>query len=299
MRLVAFQSPHGPGIGLRTGDEVTNLTAAGLPATIEQLLATGADWQERVRDAARRAQGRLELGTLRLLPPIAAPAKALAVGLNYHAHAQETRLDPGAAFPVLFPRYPSSWVAHGEPLLRPAGARRYDYEGELVAVIGRAGRHIPLASALGHVAGYSIFNDGTERDLQFLTSQWLAGKNFDASGAFGPEFVSADELSPGAVGLRLRTVLNGTTVQDADTRDMIFDVAALVHACSRVMRLVPGDLLITGTPAGVGMSRQPPLYLQPGDLCEVQVEGIGTLSNRIAAEPGAPNPQPTDPRTPA
>jgi 2-keto-4-pentenoate hydratase/2-oxohepta-3-ene-1,7-dioic acid hydratase in catechol pathway len=151
-------------------------------------------------------------------------------------------------------------------------------------VIGKAGRYIPREQALAHVAGYSLFNDGSIRDYQLRTNQWLLGKNFDDSGAFGPEFVTADELPPGAKGLRLQCRLNGQTVQEANTRDMIFDVATLVSVCSQAMALEPGDILITGTPSGVGMARKPQLWMQPGDVCEVEIERVGLLRNPIVDE---------------
>ncbi|MBV7482185.1 fumarylacetoacetate hydrolase family protein [Bordetella sp. BOR01] len=217
------------------------------------------------------------------MPPLHNPSKAIAVGLNYHDHAVESSM-PAPSYPVLFQRYASSWVAHGEPLVLPKLSAEFDFEGELVVVIGKAGRYIDPDTALGHVAGYSIFNDGSIRDYQFKTPQWLMGKNFDHSGAFGPEFVTEDELPAGAKGLRLRTRLNGTTVQDASTRDMIFDVPRLVATCSQAFTLRPGDMIISGTPAGVGFARKPPLYMKAGDVCEVEIEGLGTLSNAVIAE---------------
>lgn len=219
---------------------------------------------------------------LRLLPPVLQPAKALAVGLNYKDHAAESNF-AAPKHPVVFQRFPSSWVAHGQSLVRPAISVQFDYEAEVVAVIGKAGRGIAIDDALSHVAGYSLFNDGSVRDWQTRSAQWLLGKNFDASGSFGPEFVTADELPSGASGLRLQCRLNGQVVQDANTRDMIFDVATLVSECSQAMTLRPGDIIITGTPAGVGLARTPPLWMQPGDVCEVELEGLGILRNGIVA----------------
>ena len=187
-------------------------------------------------------------------------------------------------YPVLFHRYPQSWVAHGAPLVRPHVSQSFDYEGEVVVVIGKAGRYISKERALDHVAGYSIFNDGSIRDYQFKSTQWMMGKNFDATGSFGPEFVTADELPAGAVGLQLRTRLNGQELQNANTRDMIFDVVTLVNVCSEAMTLYPGDIIISGTPAGVGFARKPPVWMKPGDVCEVEVEGLGVLRNGIVDE---------------
>ena len=154
----------------------------------------------------------------------------------------------------------------------------------MVGVIGKAGRYIAKDKALAHVAGYSIFNDGSLRDYQLRTTQWMMGKNFDRSGSFGPELVTADELPPGASGLRIQARLNGQVVQDSNTTHMIFDVATLIATASEAMALNPGDIIIAGTPAGVGMARKPPLYMKVGDVCEVEVEKIGVLSNRIVAE---------------
>lgn len=284
MRFIAFLDDQGrPALGLRQGDSLVDLTAHGLPATLDELLRLGQAGFDAARTAAARATSRRPLEGLHYLPPLAGPGKALAIGLNYRDHAAESRFEP-PQHPVVFQRYPSSWVAHGQALVRPRVSEQYDYEAELVAVIGRAGRHIPRERALEHVAGYSLFNDGSVRDVQLRTPQWTLGKNFDASGAFGPEFVTADELPPGASGLRICCRLNGQTLQDANTRHMIFDVATLVSACSVAMTLQPGDILITGTPAGVGMARQPPVWMRAGDVCEVEAEGLGVLRNPVVDE---------------
>ena len=285
MRLIAFINDAGrPALGARAGaDQLVDLTAAGLPATLDELLR-----QDGGLDAARRAmdQGnamRRPLAGLRYLPPLANPSKAFAIGLNYIDHAAESNFDP-PKHPVIFQRFASSWVAHGEALRRPRVSTQFDYEAELVAVIGKAGRYIPKERALDHVAGYSIFNDGSIRDYQFRSNQWLWGKNFDASGGFGPEFVTADELPPGATGLQLQCRLNGEVLQNANTRDMIFDVATLVAACSDGMALAPGDIIITGTPSGVGLARKPQVWMKAGDVCEVEIEGVGLLANTVVDE---------------
>jgi acylpyruvate hydrolase len=190
-------------------------------------------------------------------------------------------------YPTLFARFSSSLIAHGEPIVRPRISDNLDYEGELLAVIGKGGRCIPRAAALSHVCGYSIFNDGSIRDFQLRTPQWTVGKNFDNTGPFGPVFVSADELPPGAHGLKIETRLNGRMMQSATTADLIFDVATLVALISEAMTLEPGDLIITGTPAGVGAARKPPVFMRAGDVCEVEIEGIGILRNPIADEAAA------------
>ena len=284
MRVVAFEREGGqPGLGLRVGDELVDLTALGLPSTLAEWLRQGAEGLASARSAASRAKTRVALASVKHLPPVV-PPKAIAVGLNYVDHAAESPYKDAPKYPVLFHRFPQSWVAHGEPLVRPHVSHQFDYEGEMVVVIGKAGRYITKDRALEHVAGYSIFNDGSIRDYQFKSTQWMMGKNFDATGAFGPEFVSADELPPGAAGLQLRTRLNGAVLQDANTRDMIFDVPTLVHVCSEAMTLLPGDIIISGTPSGVGFARKPPIWMKPGDVCEVEIEGIGTLRNGVVDE---------------
>jgi 2-keto-4-pentenoate hydratase/2-oxohepta-3-ene-1,7-dioic acid hydratase in catechol pathway len=241
MRLVAFRNGSGPALGACIGEELINLTDQGLPETLDALLAAGTEWLAVAERAIRRATTRRSLAGVHYLPPLQSPQKAIAVGLNYRAHAIEGNFE-APSYPVLFHRFPSSWVGHGSPLIRPRVSGQFDYEGELVAVIGKAGRHISPSRALEHVAGYSIFNDSTVRDYQFKSSQWMIGKNFDDSGSFGPEFVTSDELPDGAAGLRVQTRLNGTTMQDANTRDMIFNVSVLVATCSEAMTLRAGDV---------------------------------------------------------
>jgi len=207
----------------------------------------------------------------------------LAVGLNYADHAAEGNLEV-PEFPVIFSRYPSSWVGHNQGIVHPKLCKAFDYEGEMAVIIGKAGRYISKQNALEHVAGYSIFNEGTARDYQFKTHQWTIGKIFDKSGSFGPFFVSADELPAGASGLQLQTHLNGEQLQNANTQDMIFDVATLISICSEAIELKPGDVIISGTPAGVGGAYKPPKFMKPGDVCEISIEGLGVLSNPIVAE---------------
>ena len=280
MRLVAFRSNGRPALGLRLGDEIVNLTDEGLPATLDEVLRASPTGMEHVKRAGERARKRLPISNIEWLAPVQAPSKAIAVGLNYVDHAAEGNFEP-PTYPVLFHRFASSWVGHRQPLVRPRVSTQFDYEGELVVVIGKAGRYISEADALSHVAGYSLFNDGSIRDYQMKSTQWMMGKNFDDSGAFGPEFVTADELPPGARGLRLQTRLNGQVLQDANTRDMIFDVAKLVSVCSEPFALQPGDIIISGTPAGVGFARKPPIFMKAGDVCDVEVEGLGVLSNPV------------------
>ncbi|MNQ54570.1 Ureidoglycolate lyase [compost metagenome] len=204
--------------------------------------------------------------------------------MNYADHTKESPYEQ-PSYPTFFPRFASSLIGHGEPIIRPRVSEQLDFEGELAVVIGTGGRHITKERALEHVAGYAIFNEASIRDYQFKSPQWTIGKNFDATGAFGPTFVSADELPPGASGLNLVTRLNGAIVQQGNTADMIFSVVDLISTLSEAVTLEPGDVIVTGTPAGIGWARRPPLFMKPGDLCTVEIEGLGTLSNLIAEEP--------------
>ena len=186
--------------------------------------------------------------------------------------------------PEIFARFATSLIAHQQPIRRPRESMALDYEAELAVVIGKPGRRIPRDQALDPVAGYSVFNDATIRDFQFRTPQWTLGKNFDATGAFGPWLVTPDAVPPGAHGLRIQGRLNGQVMQDARTDQLIFGVAALIEMISVAMSLERGDVIITGTPGGVGAARKPPVYMRPGDVFEVEIEGIGVLSNVVQDE---------------
>jgi 2-keto-4-pentenoate hydratase/2-oxohepta-3-ene-1,7-dioic acid hydratase in catechol pathway len=283
MRFLSFEQDGIPGLavwrehqwrGWRRGE-------AGWPGSLDEAFAAGA----RLDDLAAALAGGPEVRETEVtpMPPLCRPPKILCIGLNYADHTKESPYEQ-PPYPTVFARFSSSLVGHGQPVFRPRASEQLDYEGELAAVIGRGGRHIAKEQALEHVAAYSIFNDASIRDYQFKSPQWTVGKNFDATGAFGPVLVTADELPPGAVGLRLETRLNGQTVQAADTRDMLFDVATLVALLSDTMTLEPGDVIVTGTPAGTGMGRKPPLWMRAGDVVEVEVENIGVLRNPIADE---------------
>jgi 2-keto-4-pentenoate hydratase/2-oxohepta-3-ene-1,7-dioic acid hydratase in catechol pathway len=250
----------------------------GWPGDLDTLISGGAD----LREVGARLSSApvLDAGGITYLPPLGRPSKILCIGLNYRDHSTETGLKL-PDYPAVFARFPSCLVGHGQPLVKPAVSDQFDYEGELVAVIGRRARGVSREEAPNFVAGYSAFNEASVRDFQMRTSQWTVGKNFDGTGAFGPALVTPDELPPGARGIRIRTRLNGQTVQDGTTSDMVFDVADLVSILSRTMTLEPGDVLVTGTPSGVGMARKPPLFMKPGDVCEVEVEGIGVLRNPV------------------
>ncbi|WP_060716696.1 fumarylacetoacetate hydrolase family protein [Agrobacterium vitis] len=229
-------------------------------------------------------QGRsVDLAEIEFLPPVSNASKVICVGLNYADHAAEGG-SKVPDYPTVFARFNSSLIGHGAPLVCPKVSEQFDYEAEMVAIIGKGGRAISEAEALSHVAGYSVFNDGSVRDYQLRTPQWTIGKNFDGTGAFGPAFVTADELEPGATGLRIQTRLNGRVLQDASTSDLVFSVARLVSLISAAMTLEPGDVIVTGTPAGVGLGHNPPIFMKEGDVCEIEIEKIGLLSNPVVKE---------------
>ena len=284
MRFVSYATDAGRGLAAMDGDRVWGRPAGdpAYPGDLHALIAAGPE-------ALREAYGRLREApaldphAIEWLPPVTSASKMLCVGRNYREHAVEMG-DAVPEYPVIFARFPSSLIGHESPLVRPRASREFDYEGELVVVIGRRGRHIPRLRALDHVAGYSLFNDGSLRDYQTRTSQYTMGKNFDGTGAFGPAFITADELPPGARGLWLETRLNGRVMQRATIDDMIFDIPTLIATISEVMTLEPGDVIVTGTPSGVGKARQPPVFLTPGDICEVEVTGLGILRNPVVDE---------------
>lgn len=224
---------------------------------------------------------RYALEAATLLPPVPNPDKIVCIGLNYAKHAAEGGMKI-PAHPSLFLRLTNTLVAHGAPLVRPKASDDMDYEGELAVVIGKAGRHIARTEALDHVFGYACFNDGSIRDFQFQHSV-AAGKNFHATGGFGPWIASADEVGDPAK-LNLITRINGTEMQRGELSDLIFDVPAIIAYVSTFTPLAPGDVISTGTPAGVGFARKPPVWLKPGDMVEVEIERIGVLRNTVAAE---------------
>jgi 2-keto-4-pentenoate hydratase/2-oxohepta-3-ene-1,7-dioic acid hydratase in catechol pathway len=266
-------------LAARRGAELVNLEGLDLLS----VLRAGKPGLQQA--AARAAKGpALDLAGLQYLPPLANPSKIVCVGMNYQDHADENKLAK-QAHPTFFLRVSSSLIGHQQPLIRPFVSEQLDYEGELAAVIGTPGRHIPVEQALDHVAGYAVFNEASIRDYQIgRGQQWTLGKNFDGTGAFGPDFVTADELPPGAKGLHLETRLNGAVMQSANTNDLIFDVATLVSRLSEAMTLQTGDILVTGTPAGIGLFRKPQVWMKAGDVCEVEIEKVGLLRNPVEDE---------------
>ncbi len=263
------------------GDELADLGAVLGPAlpTLKSVLAAGA---LAACAAARDAAPRLPLAACQWLPPIPNPGKILCVGLNYDLHRQETGRD-AHPYPTLFTRFADTLVGHDQPMRRPTVSAKFDYEGELALILGRPAWRLEGQAARDAVVGYAAFNDGSVRDFQNHTTQFTPGKNFPATAGFGPWLVTADEM--GAIGPQpIETRLNAQIVQQARLSDMIFDVAAIIAYVSRFTPLSPGDVIATGTPAGVGAKRQPPLWMKPGDVVEVTIGGLGSLRNLIADE---------------
>lgn len=279
MRLVSFERDGKAALGIREGEEVRVIGSE----TLESLLARGVDLAGYAREHA--SQERVPVSQIRFLPPLSRPPKIICVGLNFSDHTSESKYEQ-PDYPTLFFRVATSLIAHDQPMIRPrvTDSEGLDYEGEIAVVIGKGGRHISKDAALSHVAGYSVFNDGSVREYQFKTPQWTVGKNFDGTGAFGPDLVTADELPPGVKGLRLETRLNGEVVQSACTDEMVFDVESLISIISEAITLEAGDVIVSGTPSGIGWARSPKLLMKAGDVCEVSVEKIGTLRNVIADE---------------
>ncbi|MFM0000513.1 fumarylacetoacetate hydrolase family protein [Paraburkholderia dipogonis] len=279
MRYVHF-SPDGHQrlLGVLQGSTITSLGHA----TLEELLASGTNLTAYAKAGIVKGT-EYSADTVRWLPPLARPGKIVCVGLNYADHTKESHFEP-QSYPTLFPRFDSSLIGHLAPMIRPLVSDSLDYEGEMAVILGAGGRHIPKERALEYVAGYSVFNDGSVREYQFKAPQWTVGKNFDGTGAFGPTFVTADELPAGGAGLKLETRLNGKVVQAANTSDLVFDVATLIAIISEAITLAPGDVIVTGTPAGVGWAKEPKLIMRDGDVCEVEIEGLGVLKNTVQDE---------------
>lgn len=287
MRLLAFDKDGVPTLAVRRGDEIVDLSVAApdLPRDIPGLLALGDGIMERVAAAVLDppAGAVLPAEGIRYRPAVWNAPRYLCCGLNYAEHAKEGGREP-PEHPSIFTRCAQSLVGHGEPIVKPWISDKFDYEGELAVVIGKPGRHIAMEDALDHVAFYSVLMDGSVRDFQRLGTQWTLGKNFDDSGSLGPDLVTPNELPAGASGLRLVTRLNGTVVQNDTTDTMLFPVADLIHRWSKAMTLLPGDVIATGTPSGVGYARTPPLFMKADDVCEVEIEGIGRLRNPVVDE---------------
>jgi len=282
LKYVSFQTDSHTSYGVVQGDRVLDLGLLFGPRSpdLKTLIAEGLLLAAADKAAAHKAD--LSLADLQLLPVIPNPGKIVCVGLNYRDHVAETKREV-TEHPTVFLRVPSSQVGHGQDIVVPRESARLDYEGEIALIIGQGGRRIAPRDAWQHIAGYACYNEGSVRDWQTATPQWTAGKNFWRTGGFGPWMVSADEIAPGRQ-LKLVTRLNGAEMQRATSDMMIHDIPSLIAHVSTFMPLEPGDVIVTGTPGGVGARRTPPVFMRPGDVVEVEVDAIGVLRNRVVAE---------------
>jgi 2-keto-4-pentenoate hydratase/2-oxohepta-3-ene-1,7-dioic acid hydratase in catechol pathway len=276
VKLVSFESHGERHVGIVEGSDVLVITDTGwsggktLRAMIER---------DELGAAKAHASQRIALASVQLLPPVFDPPRIWCVGVNYHEHRIETGRDPTEQ-PTIFTRTPQSQVGQGVALAVPVASDRMDYEAEIAIVIGKPGRAIAQADALAHVAGYSCYNDVSIRDWQRHTTQWIPGKNFEGLGAFGPWLATPDEM-PAPDQMRVIARLNGEVVQDAVASDMIFSIPEIIAYLSTFTTLLPGDVIATGTPGGVGAKRTPPLWMKAGDSIEIEVAGVGVLANPI------------------
>ena len=277
MKFTSFTHAGTTSWGLVSDDEVSDL--GGFLPDLKTAIATG-----RLAEAATAAATapKMKLAEISFLPLIPNPDKILCVGLNYETHRKETGRSE-VEHPTIFTRFTNSQIGHGAPLLCPLGSSDFDYEGELAVIIGTGGRYIDPADAMSHVAGYACYNDGSVRDFQRHTHQFTPGKNFPDTGAFGPFLVTPDEMGP-LGDQRLQTRVNGALVQDALLSQMIFDIPTQIAYCSSFTRLESGDVIVSGTPGGVGSKRTPPLWLKAGDIVEVEIDGVGLLRNPVENE---------------
>ena len=280
MKLVSYRKQGALRVGVVDGKGVVELPGV---SDLGAALMQGVDVMAAAKAALSSSAARTPLEGIEYAPPVTRPNKIVCLGLNYYDHAKEGgREKPD--YPWFFYRGSSSLIAHGEAGIKPRVSDKLDYEAELAVVIGRKARHLTQANALDCVFGYSCFNDISVRDYQKKTGQWTIGKNFDGTGPFGPVLVTADELPPGATGLRIQSRLNGQVMQDANTDDMIWGVAETIVLLTECMTLEPGDVIVMGTPAGVGQARTPPVWMKDGDTVEIEIERVGLLSNPIRNE---------------
>ena len=285
MRLVNFHADDGVRIGVVNGDDVIDLTSvdAGAPRDIQAVIADDAfQAVQSVADKATDADMR-KFDSLSFALPVSSPGKILCLGLNYMEHVNEGIFEK-QPFPTVFMRTATSMIAHNEPLIRPSVSETLDFEAELALIVGKRSRHLTEENALDAVAGYSCANDGSVREFQRHTIQWTMGKNFDNTGPFGPVFVTADELPAGAKGLNIECRLNGQAVQSSNTDMMMFPVVETLVYITQGLTLEPGDVILMGTPSGVGHARKPPLWMKDGDVVEVEIEQVGLLRNTIKDE---------------
>ena len=287
MRFATIQTAFGPRAALLQGDHYIDLHASesSLPKSVRHLIELGPPaWKAAEQVAHRDGAIRYEAATIRMLPPIPDPPKIVCLGLNYRDHALESGA-PIPKDPVLFSKYTTALIGHEAPIVLPPVSNEVDYEAELVVVVGKGGRHLKAETAMSHVAGYTVGHDVSARDWQLKKDQkqWMVGKTFDTFAPTGPVLVTADEI-PDPHKLQVQLRLNGTTLQNSNTKEFIFGVPHLLWYLSQCVTLEPGDLIFTGTPPGVGIARNPPVLLKPGDVAEVEIEKIGVLKNSCVAE---------------
>ncbi len=285
MRFTTFHHNGQDRLGLVDGDQVIDLNQAQpqIHTDLRLALKSGADLFAAAQAALASTAERLPMAGLQLSPMIPEPGKIICLGLNYFDHAKEGGRDK-PEYPWFFLRSASSLLSPNDEAILPKVSERLDYEAELAVVIGKSMKHATMDNALDCVFGYSCFNDISVRDYQKKTPQWTIGKNFDKTGGFGPVLVSADELPAGATDLKIQTRLNGKVMQEANTRDMIWGVAETITLLTECLTLEPGDVIIMGTPAGVGQARTPPVWMKAGDTVEIEIERIGVLRNTIQNE---------------
>lgn len=280
MRFVSFRASGRARYGLVVGNGIVDLTTRRNEPDLKSLIAAGG-----LNEAAKAYAGNkpdFALDAIEFDPLIPNPSKIICIGLNYHEHRNETKMT-GDAYPAIFLRFADTQLGHLQKVIRPKSSEQLDYEAELALIIGKGGRHIKERDAMAHVAGFSCYNDVSVRDYQRHASQWTPGKNFPATGPFGPWLVTPDEIGELA-GKTIQTRLNRDTVQSSTLDMMIFPPARLIEYISSFTPLYPGDVIATGTPGGVGWVRKPPLWMKPGDTVEIDIEGVGILRNTIVAE---------------
>jgi 2-keto-4-pentenoate hydratase/2-oxohepta-3-ene-1,7-dioic acid hydratase in catechol pathway len=290
MKIVGFEANNGVRLGVIDGDNVVDLQAvdANVPADLAEVLRRSNGDLSSIGALVEKApaSARHPLNGLKYALPVAQPGKIICLGLNYLDHVKEgPQRDNIPKFPSIFFRVLTSMVPHGQPIVRPKESIQLDYEAELVAIIGKRAKHLSMSNAVDCIAGYSCANEGSVREFQRHTTQWGMGKNFDRTGGFGPWMVTADEVPPGGKGLKIVSRLNGKTMQSDNTDNMMFPLAETLVYLTKGMTLEPGDVILTGTPSGVGHARKPdPVWMKPGDTCEIDIEKVGVLRNPIADE---------------
>jgi 2-keto-4-pentenoate hydratase/2-oxohepta-3-ene-1,7-dioic acid hydratase in catechol pathway len=289
MKIVGFESGQGLRLGVVEGDQVIDLQAvdAKVPTNLADYLAQSGGDLKPLAELAKQApaSARRALKDLKFGLPVARPGKIICLGLNYMDHVKEgPNRDNVPKFPTIFMRSVTSMAPHLAPLFRPKASETFDYEAELALIVGKRAKHLTMENAYSVIAGWSCVNEGSIREFQRKTTQWDMGKNFDRTGGFGPWMVSADEVPAGGKGLKIESRLNGQVMQSDNTDNMMFPVAETLVYLTQGMTLEPGDVLVTGTPSGVGHARKPPVWMKGGDVAEIEIEGVGLLRNPIEDE---------------